>query len=125
MIRRLRLSVRTRRRLAVFVGGSAGTWLRATVAAVLAGSLWATFLVNVLGALTLGFVVPRLRLSGHVRTLTLPLIAIGFLGAFTTFATFAVEVIRGPALRSVAYAVGTVAAGIVAAMVGLRLGRRR
>lgn len=115
----------TRRRLAVFLGGSVGTGARAGIAHVLGGSLWATFGVNVAGAYLLGIVVARLRLSARSRSTLIPLVGIGLLGAFTTFSTFAVQVVGAPALPAVAYGAGSLAAGVLAAWAGLRQGRRR
>ncbi len=114
-----------RRRLAVFVGGGIGTGARAAVAQWLAGSLWATFGVNVAGAYLLGFVVARLRLSARSRTTLIPFIGIGLLGAFTTFSTFAVQLVENSLWLAFAYGAGSLAAGVLAAWLGLRQGRRR
>ena len=55
----------------------------------------------------------------------MPLLGVGFLGAFTTFSTFALELWRRPPLLSIAYAAATVVCGVVAGAVGLRQGRGR
>jgi len=57
--------------------------------------------------------------------ISLPLLGVGFLGAFTTFSTFAVQLWHMPLLLSVTYAAATVASGVVAGAVGLRQGRGR
>jgi len=89
--------------MAVFVGGWLGAGARAGAAALISGSLWATFGVNVFGAYALGYLLPRLRLAGRSRVISVPLLGIGFLGAFTTLSTFAVELWRQPLLLSIAW----------------------
>jgi CrcB protein len=86
------------------------------------GFPWGTLVVNVLGALLIGFALRYLeavRLSPEVRAL----IIIGGLGAFTTFSTFSYETVAlledGEWLRAGAYAVGSLALGLVAVYAGL------
>ncbi|NOY54421.1 MAG: CrcB family protein [Actinobacteria bacterium] len=117
--------MRTRRQLAVFIGGGFGAGARAAIASLVSGTLWATFGVNIVGAYALGYLLPRLRLAGRSRMISLPLLGVGFLGAFTTFSTFAVQLWHMPLLLSVTYAAATVASGVVAGAVGLRQGRGR
>lgn len=56
-----------------------------------AGFPYGTFLVNVTGSLILGFLLAlttgRLALSGEMRLL----LAVGFLGSYTTFSSYTVE----------------------------------
>jgi len=111
--------------LAVFIGGGFGAGARAAIASLVAGTFWATFGVNIVGAYALGYLLPRLQLAGRSRVISVPLLGVGFLGAFTTFSTFAVELWRLPLLLSIAYAAATVACGVVAGAVGLRHGRGR
>jgi len=86
---------------------------------------WGTLAVNVAGCLLLGLAAglfQGVRLTPDLRAL----ITIGFLGAFTTFSTFGYETVvliqEGAWVRAAAYALGSVAIGIVAVWVGLRLG---
>lgn len=88
---------------------------------------WATFWENVSGSLVLGVVlvliVERFPPSRYAR----PFAAVGFLGAYTTYSTFAVETVllvkdRHAGL-AVAYALGSLAAGFVAVWIGIVLGR--
>ena len=62
----------------------------------------------------------------HTRYVA-PFFATGFLGAFTTFSTFAVEtdvlVKDGHAAIAGAYVVASVAAGVAAAVAGIRVAR--
>ncbi len=116
----------------VAAGGAIGTAARYGVGGrfpVEAGELpLATFGENVLGAALLGLLVAvlasRRPYSGQLRLL----LATGTLGAFTTFSSFASEVVVlvrddhvGLAL---AYVVATLVAGVAAAAAGVRLGSR-
>jgi CrcB protein len=86
-----------------------------------------TFLINVSGAFALGLIlalaVGRWSRSRYLR----PLVATGFLGAYTTFSTFALELVtlgRDGHLPTAAwYAAASLAVGLVAALAGLALGR--
>ena len=86
-----------------------------------------TFLVNVSGALLIGFVASVV--VHHVRA---PLwvqeaVTVGFLGGFTTFLALALEtdllIDRGRCIMAAGYSVGTLLVGILAVFAGLRLGR--
>ena len=88
---------------------------------------WGTFVINVVGAFALGLLVAltteRLLLSPHLRIA----LGIGFLGSFTTFSTFAYESVKlaedGAVGLALVNSVGMVALGMLAAFVGLALGR--
>ena len=82
--------------LAIAVGGAIGAVLRHAVSTGMynwlgMGFPWGTLAVNVLGSVALGAVVEAgastLKLTPELRAL----IATGFLGAFTTFSTFALD----------------------------------
>jgi CrcB protein len=72
-----------------------------------------TFVVNMTGCLALGLVTPNTVLG------------IGFVGAYTTFSAYAVEIVKVDAeqsrLRAVGYGLGSVAGGVLAAGLGLWL----
>jgi fluoride exporter len=53
---------------------------------------WATFLVNVLGAFCIGFLLPHF--SKNIDANLKMFAVTGFLGAFTTFSAFSVEVLH-------------------------------
>lgn len=81
-----------------------------------------TLVVNVSGSLALGIVVGLALAHGldpDVRTV----VGTGFLGAYTTFSTYAYETVRraaeGHPRVAVAYAIGSVVAATLAATVGL------
>lgn len=88
---------------------------------------WGTLAVNVAGSFALGLLVElttsRMVLPAEWRVA----LGIGFLGAFTTFSTFAYETVRmleagaiGEALANVAL---SLALGIAAAALGVGVGR--
>jgi fluoride exporter len=115
----------------VTVGGAVGAVVRVGLAErfpVTPGRIpWTTFAENVTGALLLGFVLTllaeRVAAGPGVRLV----VCTGALGAFTTYSTFAVELVRlaegGAILTAAAYAAGSLALGLVAALLGVRLGR--
>lgn len=118
--------------LAIAVGGALGALARYGVDGWIerhTESLfpWATFVVNVSGCFAAGLaisvVVDRL---GAPAWVTLGL-TVGFLGAYTTFSTFAFEGYELIELRRLAlmlaYATTSVAAGILAVALGSWLGR--
>lgn len=88
---------------------------------------WGTFVVNIVGALLLGYLVARLMVAGHPESLALPLLSTGFLGALTTFSTFSLEVyLLGNGDRAgmaVLYATVTLVGGLAAALGGTALAR--
>jgi len=88
---------------------------------------WGTFVVNISGAFTLGLVftlaTERWGISPWLRSA----LTIGFLGAYTTFSTLALETYRLAEDRALALAaanmLGSCAAGLVAVYLGIVLGR--
>lgn len=114
---------------AVAAGGALGAPARfaiGEVAHVTPGSFpWPTFWVNVGGSFALGvlvvLVVERFPATRYVR----PFLATGFLGAFTTFSTFAVETDvlakDGHAGIAIVYAIASLVAGLLAVFAGMRL----
>ncbi len=125
------MSLAAKRIVAVAVGGLVGSGLRAAVALSwpVGGTWpWSTFTVNLAGAAALGFLVARLRQTA-APPWAVELWGIGLLGSFTTFSTFAVEVwglaTAGRPLLAGTYGVVSVAAGLVAAVVGTRTGGAR
>lgn len=84
--------------LAIALGGAIGALARvglAEAAPASAGSWpWATFAVNIAGALLIGYLVTRLQERLPVSTLRRPLLATGLCGALTTFSTVQIELIR-------------------------------
>lgn len=118
--------------LAVAVGGAMGTLSRYGISRMLptvAASIpWSIFLVNVSGSLALGFVlqlvIERWPTNDYIR----PFVAVGFIGAFTTFSTVMVDtdllVRDGNAGTAAAYVIGSVIAGLVAVFTGIAIASR-
>ncbi len=85
---------------------------------------WGTFVVNLTGALLLGFVV---GLSVHHRLGPAPvaLVGTGFCGAYTTFSTFTYETValmaEGRHLSALCNAGGSLVLGLAGAGAGLAL----
>ncbi len=89
---------------------------------------WATFWTNISGAFVLGLFAAVMIERFPARRYTRPFFAIGFLGAFTTFSTMAVETVTlvkdGHALLGIGYSCISVAAGLAVAYAGVVAGRR-
>lgn len=114
------------------IGGALGaiaryqvaTWVQARVAA---GFPWGTFWVNVSGCLVMGIVTTLLTERLVVNPQWRFLIPIGFIGSYTTFSTFELELFRanteGAWLIGGAYLVGSVLAGYIALWLGVVLAR--
>jgi len=112
----------------IAVGGIAGALARVAIAELLGtGSfkqLTATLTVNVVGALAIGFVFPWVRhRSDH--PLLHPFLITGVLGGFTTFSTFAADVVLTEVSMgaTVIYVAVTLFAGLLAVPVGAWLYR--
>jgi len=110
---------------AVFAGGTAGALARAGVADALPAQPghwpWATFLVNVAGALALGYFTTRLTERLPQSAYRRPLLGTGLCGALTTFSTMQVELLRMLDGGRVALAAGYAAASIVAGLAAVAL----
>jgi CrcB protein len=117
---------------AVFGGGCIGAVVRSALArelAVGAGSWpWATFAVNIAGALLLGYLVSRFELTPS-RAYSRPFLTSGICGALTTFSTLMVELLRmlehGHTGLAAGYGSASIAAGLGAVWAATRLVRRR
>lgn len=89
---------------------------------------WGTFVVNISGALALGFLFAtliegRVIVAPWLRTAA----TVGLLGAYTTFSTFTLETFRlvedGSFALAGANAVGSLVVGFVALYIGVVVGR--
>ncbi|CAN7337620.1 fluoride efflux transporter CrcB [Neorhizobium sp. LjRoot104] len=118
--------------LLVAIGGAAGSVCRYLVglwALRLWGAAfpWGTLAVNIIGSFAIGFfaelIVRRFDASPEMRLL----IITGFLGGFTTFSAFSLDVLslleRGATMAGVTYIVASVAISLGAVFAGLALGR--
>ena len=88
---------------------------------------WGTFVVNVSGSFLLGFVVTVLGERVAAAPWLRAALAIGFLGAYTTFSTFAQEsrdlFVGGHVSLAVMNASASVVVGLLAVAAGSSVGR--
>jgi CrcB protein len=126
------LDLDARELAAVFAGGVLGALARAGLVEAFphaAGQWpWATFSVNVAGAALLGYLVTRLQERLPLSAYRRPLLGSGFCGAFTTFSTMQLELVRMVDAHrtglAVAYAATSLAAGFAAVFLATKLTRR-
>ncbi len=119
--------------LNVAIGGAAGAALRyqtgrsitAWLGPATVGAFpWATLAVNVIGSLAMGLLFGWLARDGGTGSeQTRLLIGVGFLGGFTTFSAFSLELMllieRGQSMTGLVYAALSVLAGLIALYLGL------
>jgi CrcB protein len=119
--------------LAVALGGVVGSLARYLVYLATAhlfghGFPYATLFVNVTGSFVLGALVETMALTWSASNAMRLMLAVGLLGSFTTFSTFAIDVVvlseRRQLMLAGLYASASVVLSIAAAFAGLRLMRR-
>ena len=113
--------------LLVALGGAAGAAARFGVAQAFPARgpvPWATLGINAAGSLLLGMLMGAFPDAGEAWRVR-ALLAVGFCGGFTTFSAFSYEMLvllqRGSPGAALGYAGGSVAVGVLAAWVGLRV----
>ena len=111
--------------LAGALGGIARVWVASAVAARLGeGFPWGTLLVNVSGAAALGVFAGAYGLAGG--GLVAALVAMGFLGSYTTVSSFALQTVAlaraGDRARAALNVLATLGLGLAAAAAGFLLG---
>jgi fluoride exporter len=103
--------------LAIACGGALGALARVWLAQALPASPgswpWATFAVNMAGALMIGYFVTRLQERLPVSTLRRPLLGTGLCGALTTFSTVQIELLRMIDQHHLGLALGYLAASLI------------
>lgn len=103
---------------AIAVGGAAGALLRVWIVRQLGsgapGWPWATFAINVTGSFALAYIATRLQERLPLSTYRRPLLGTGFCGAYTTFSTMTVEILRMLETDRYALAAGYAAASLAA-----------
>lgn len=115
--------------VAVICGGGAGAWLRFAMGYLLRGTdfPWATLFVNVAGSFAMGVLVGLLAQHNGPNEGWRLLVGVGFLGGFTTFSAFSLELAeltqRGAFGLAGAYAALSVLGGVIGLIAGLALGR--
>jgi CrcB protein len=114
---------------AIYAGGVAGALARVGLAEGFPHGAatwpWATFAVNMAGALLLGFLVAVMR--GHrAESHGFALLTTGICGTLTTFATLQLELFEmldaGAVGLAAGYAVASIGGGLLLLRAGLRLG---
>jgi CrcB protein len=127
------MSLARTRAAAILVGGAAGALARGAVAEALPQDPgqwpWATFSVNIAGALLLAWLTTRLTEMVAPTRYWRFLLGTGFSGALTTFSTFQVETIElardGHGATAAAYAATSIAVGMLVAAGATVAARRR
>jgi CrcB protein len=117
---------------AVFVGGVVGAIARAALVEALPHEPgqwpWATFMVNIAGAMVLGYATTRLQERLPLSSYRRPLLGTGFCGALTTFSTMQLELLEmiddGHPVLAATYAGVSVSLGFLAVMVSTNVVRR-
>ncbi len=118
--------------LFIGIGGAFGALARYIIAK-LTSRWWrgsfpvATFGINITGSFLLGFLIPVFQVLGPELSFLRNILATGFLGAYTTYSTFAYEIVnlfqdnkRDTALK---YCLASIAAGILLSGAGFVLAR--
>jgi CrcB protein len=116
---------------AIFLGGMAGSLLRVWLARTFSTSVgawpWTTFAINISGSFALACIATHLQLRFHSHYLA-PLLGIGFCGAYTTFSTMQLEILRMVDHNrwelAAGYAFSSILAGYLAIVAGTALMRR-
>jgi CrcB protein len=113
--------------LLVGIGGVCGVMARYGIGKATLHSdalLWSTVGINIVGSFLLGLLAAEQWFSRDVREA----LGVGFLGGFTTFSTFSVQVVldvdAGEPWRALGYLIASVVGGIAAATCGYVLGRK-
>lgn len=118
--------------LAIFAGGALGAGLRTGLGELAPSHAghwpWATFAVNVVGCLLLGYFVTRLQERLPVTAFRRPFLGTGLCGGLTTFSTFQLELLRmidrGDLLLAAVYGAASLTAGFAGVMIGTAAVRR-
>ena len=117
---------------AIFAGGAIGAiarvWLSQRFVQVDTSWPWTIFAINITGSFALGYFATRLQERLPQSTYRRPLLGTGFCGAYTTFSTMEVEILKMiEADRyglAIGYAVASVTAGVLAIWLASTLVRR-
>jgi fluoride exporter len=117
---------------AIFAGGAIGSLARTELELLVPTHPghwpWATFLINVVGCLLLGYFATRLQERLPISAYRRPLLETGVCGTLTTFSTFQLELLRlidrDDWLLGLGYATGSVLAGFAGVALGTAVVRR-
>ena len=120
---------------AIFAGGAIGAvarvWLSQHFMQGDTSWPWTIFAINISGSFALAYFATRLQERLPQSTYRRPLLGTGFCGAYTTFSTMQVEILKMVEADhyglAIAYAIASVAAGVLAIWLGttiIRTARR-
>jgi CrcB protein len=117
---------------AIFLGGAIGAVLRVWIGvhydSAPSSWPWAIFAINISGAFALAYFATRLQERLPPSTYLRPLLGTGFCGAYTTFSTMEVEILKiVDAHRyglAAGYALGSIVAGYLAIWTATSMVRR-
>jgi CrcB protein len=117
---------------AIFAGGAAGALLRVWLGEEFSPSSsawpWVTFTVNVTGSFALAYFATRLQERLPQSTYRHPLLGTGLCGAYTTFSTMQIEILkmldRHDYGMAAGYASASIAAGYIAIWLATAIVRR-
>ena len=87
-----------------------------------------TFIINITGSLFLGWFIAFAKQHANISDTVFLAIAVGFVGAYTTFSTVMAEsnslLTLGETAKSITYLIGSLGVGLLAVRFGLWLGGR-
>jgi len=119
--------------LAVFIGGGIGSLLRYLISLYFMKHIshsfpYATFTVNILGCLFIGFIISlSMNKPGLCGTSLLLFLTVGIAGGFTTFSTFSYETFallkNGASTVALIYVFASSLLGLFAVYIGSLLGK--
>lgn len=118
--------------VAVAIGGTIGALGRYAVGLLLPQATgtfpWATFIVNVTGALAIGLLVGWLSVQYAPPPLLRPFVGVGLLGGWTTFSALAVDAVGlardGHDALALGYVTATFAVGTLLVGAGIAVAQR-
>ena len=117
--------------LLVGIGGALGAISRyavnQAVVAYIGSSLIGTFIANTSGSFILGLLTGLFSVNSDWSSETRIFIAVGFLGSYTTFSTLTVATVesiqKGDLLIALVNVLGSIVTGLLAAFLGIVVGR--
>ena len=116
--------------LLIAIGGAAGSVLRYWVGSTVSGRMgtkfpYGTFLINLTACLVIGFTLTYFGKRADLNPAWRFLVAIGFIGAYSTFSTYEWETLStlrsGAFFLAALYSLGSLGLGLVATWCGTAL----